>query len=286
MKQWCVLTLLALLGVTGMRCNGADAVVPTAVSPTPAPSPAPDWARTGWELTWQDEFTGPALDLTKWTPEIGGHGWGNAESQFYTDRPQNAFIEDGKLVIHVLKQSYQGKRFTSARLITKDHFAQRYGRFEARIRIPTGPGIWPAFWMLGDDIGEVGWPQCGEIDIMENIGSEPGTVHGTLHGPGYAGGAGIGKPFALSRPNRFTDDFHLFAVEWEPEEIRWYVDDVLTHTVTPGDVPGEWVYDHPFFIILNVAVGGYWPGYPDETTVFPQRMVVDYVRVYQRPAGP
>ena len=284
MKQWLILIFLVLLGVAGMSCNGETVVEPTAVPPTPEPSPTPNGMREGWELTWQDEFTGPELDLTRWTPEIGGHGWGNAESQFYTDRSENAFIEDGRLVIQVLEESYQGKRFTSARLITRDNFVQRYGRFEARIQIPTGQGIWPAFWMLGDDIGEVSWPQCGEIDIMENIGSEPGLIHGTIHGPGYSGANGIGKPFGLPGTGRFTNDFHVFAVEWEPEEIRWYVDDVLYNTVTPSDVPGEWVYDHPFFLLLNVAVGGYWPGYPDDTTQFPQRMVVDYVRIYQRPA--
>lgn len=281
MKRWGILIFLFFLGGVGMSCNSEELVEPTVIPPTPEPSPTPDWVRTGWELTWQDEFTEPELDLTRWTPEVGGHGWGNAESQFYTDRPENAFIEDGKLVIHVLKESYQGKRFTSARLITKDNFTQQYGRFEARIQIPTGQGIWPAFWMLGNNIDEVGWPQCGEIDILENIGSEPSLVHGTIHGPGYSGANGIGKPFSIAS-GRFTDDFHVFAVEWEPEEIRWYVDDVLYNTITPDTVPGEWVYDHPFFMILNVAVGGYWPGYPDDTTTFPQRMTVDYVRVYER----
>ncbi len=270
-----------------MSCDGETTIEPTAVpaTPDPSPTPTPDWVREGWELTWQDEFTGPELDLTKWTPEVGGHGWGNGEVQFYTDRPENAFIEEGMLVIHVLEENYLGKRFTSARLITKNNFTQQYGRFEARIQIPTGQGIWPAFWMLGNNIDEVSWPQCGEIDIMENIGSEPSTVHGTVHGPGYSGGNGIGKPFSIGSTNRFTDDFHVFALEWEPEEIRWYVDDVLFNAITPDDVPGEWVYDHPFFLILNVAVGGQWPGYPDNSTQFPQRMVVDYVRVYQRTDG-
>lgn len=251
----------------------------TAVSPTPTP----EWQRDGWSLVWQDEFNGPDINREYWTHEIGGHGWGNAEAQFYTDAPDNSFIDDGKLIIQVLEQSMQGKLFTSARLITKGKVEQQYGRVEARIQIPTGQGIWPAFWMLGNDIDQVSWPQCGEIDIMENIGSEPSIVHGTLHGPGYSGANGIGKPFGIGSTRRFTDEFHIFAVEWDPEEIRWYVDDVLYNTVTPNDVPGEWVYDHPFFLILNVAVGGYWPGYPDDTTTFPQQMAVDYVRIYERP---
>lgn len=267
-----------------MSCHRSEPDIPAVFTPAPA-SPTPDGGHSGWELVWQDEFDQPVLDRSKWTPETGGHGWGNAESQYYTDRPENAFIKDGKLIIHVQKEPFQGKRFTSARLITKDLFAQAYGRFEARIRIPTGQGIWPAFWLLGDDISGVGWPQCGEIDIMENIGREPGVVYGTLHGPGYAGAENIGQSISLPDGERYADDFHLYAVEWDPAEIRWYVDDSLYQTVRLEDVPGEWVYDHPFFILLNVAVGGYWPGYPDETTVFPQRMIIDYVRVYQRPDG-
>lgn len=270
--------------MTVIGCRGEEMIEPTTVPPTSTPEPTvtPVGYRDGWTLVWQDEFDDPVINPDVWTHEIGGHGWGNAESQFYTDAADNSFIEDGKLIIQVLEQNKQGKRYTSARLITKGKMEFEYGRIEARIQIPAGQGIWPAFWMLGNDIDHTSWPQCGEIDIMENIGSEPSMVHGTIHGPGYSGANGVGKPFGIASTNRFADDFHVFAVEWEPEEIRWYVDDILYNTVTPDDVPGEWVYDHPFFIILNVAVGGYWPGYPDETTIFPQRMVVDYIRAYQR----
>lgn len=268
-----------------MSGNKGEGIEPTAVPPGSRSKPALGWHRAGWELAWHDEFEAPSLDLSKWTAEIGGHGWGNEEAQYYTDRPDNAFVEDGRLVICALQESYQGMNFTSARLITKNNFAQSYGRFEARLQLPAGQGIWPAFWLLGDNIDEVGWPQCGEIDIMTNIGSEPGTVHNGLFAPGQAGVATVSQSVDLGGNGRFAEAFHVFAVEWELQAIRWFVDDVLFHSLTPQDFPGTWVYDHPFFILLNVAVGGRWPGYPDTTTRFPQRMLVDYVRVYQRPAG-
>ena len=159
-------------------------------------------------------------------------------------------------------------------------------QLEARLRIPFGQGVWPAFWMLGENIKQVGWPVCGEIDIMENIGREPSTIHGTIHGPGYSGGSGIGAPYSLPRNRRFADGFHVFAVEWEPAAIRFYADGALYKTTTPADLPAgaRWVYDHPFFLILNLAVGGDWPGNPDASTTFPQTLQVDYVRVYRRSA--
>jgi beta-glucanase (GH16 family) len=243
-----------------------------------------------WKLVWSDEFNGPngsAVDATQWVTETGG-GWGNNELQYYTGRIENASQQNGNLVIHVLQEKYTGgdgvsRNYTSARLKTQGKFSQAYGRFEARIKIPRGQGIWPAFWMLGNDIGKPSWPDCGEIDIMENIGKEPSTVHGTIHGPGYSGANGIGAPYTLPGDQRFADDFHIFAVEWEPSAIRFYVDDHLYSTRTP-DLPRgtKWVYDHPFFLLLNVAVGGRWPGNPDATTIFPQAMLVDYVRVYAR----
>jgi beta-glucanase (GH16 family) len=169
-------------------------------------------------------------------------------------------------------------------LKTQGKFSQKYGRFEARIKIPYGQGIWPAFWMLGADIEKKSWPKCGEIDIMENIGKEPGIVHGTIHGPGYSGANGIGAPLSLPPGQRFADDFHIYAVEWEQKVIRFYVDDHLYQTRTPANLPpgAKWVYQHPFFVLLNVAVGGGWPGSPDASTTFPQTMLVDYVRVYRR----
>jgi beta-glucanase (GH16 family) len=245
----------------------------------------------GWKLTWSDEFNaadGSPVDSSKWILETGGGGWGNDELEYYTNRTQNSFQQGGNLVIKVIEEKYTGadgvtRNYTSARLKTQGKFSQAYGRFEARIKIPRGQGIWPAFWMLGDDIEKAGWPTCGEIDIMENIGKEPGIVHGTIHGPGYNGDKGIGSPYALPTDQKFADDFHIYAVEWEPQAIRFYVDDHLYATRTPSELPkgAKWVYDHPFFLLLNVAVGGGWPGNPDATTVFPQTMLVDYVRVYQ-----
>jgi beta-glucanase (GH16 family) len=244
-----------------------------------------------WDLTWNDEFDGPdgfAPDLSKWTIVTGGNGWGNKESEYYTARPANVQLQNGNLVITAAQEDYIGagqvsRAYTSARLNTAGKFEQAYGRFEARIKIPFGQGIWPAFWLLGADNQQVHWPNCGEIDIMENIGREPSTVHGTIHGPGYSGGKGIGAPFSIAS-GHFADDYHVYAIEWEPNEIRFYVDGNLYETRTPADLPPgtKWVYEHPFFIILNVAVGGSWPGYPDDTSSFPQQMYVDYVRVYKR----
>jgi beta-glucanase (GH16 family) len=245
-------------------------------------TPTPEWERAGWALVWQDEFSGDAIDSNKWGFDIGGHGWGNNEGQFYSDRTDNARLENGMLVIEAREEKFIRRNYTSARLKTQGLFAWTYGRVEARMRLPYGNGIWPAFWMLGTDISEVGWPASGEIDIMEFIGREPDRVYGTVHGPGYSGGSGVGH-YHNFQPGELKDNFHVFAIEWEPEEIRWYVDEVQFFKITPESLPGKWVYDHPFFIILNLAVGGSWPGYPDESTVFPQFLYVDYVRIYQRP---
>jgi len=235
----------------------------------------------GWVLEWSDEFDGDSLDRTKWVEETGGGGWGNNELQFYTPRRENVRVADGRLVIEARKEPYQGRGYTSARIKTAGLMERQYGRFEARIRLPRGQGIWPAFWMLGADIASTGWPRSGEIDIMENIGKEPGIVHGTLHGPGYSGDKSIGKPSALAS-GAYADGFHIYAVEWEPKEIRWYRDGIHYHTARPDTVPGAWVFGHSFFLLLNLAVGGDWPGNPDATTAFPQKMLVDYVRVYRR----
>ena len=246
---------------------------------------------SGWKLVWADEFDGEAgspVDATKWMHDIGGWGWGNNELEYYTDSLENSSLDGkGNLAI-VAREDTTGERechygvcrYTSARLLTRDKFEFTHGRVESRLKLPYGQGIWPAFWMLGADIEQVGWPQCGEIDIMEYIGKEPHNVYGTLHGPGYSGAQGISKPRAID--GNYPDDFHTFAVEWEPNVIRWYADGELYHTLTPKDMQGAWVYEHDFFILLNLAVGGYWPGMPDETTVFPQMCLVDYVRVYKR----
>jgi beta-glucanase (GH16 family) len=237
-------------------------------------------AGPGWVLDWSDEFNGTALDHTKWVEELGGHGFGNNELQYYTARPENVRVGGGNLVIEARRENREGKQYTSARIKTAGLFERTHGRYEARIKIPRGQGIWPAFWLLGADCARTGWPRCGEIDIMENIGKEPRTVHGTLHGPGYSGDHAFGKPSSIEAD--YADGFHIYAVEWEPHEIRWYRDGVLYHTARPALVRGDWVFEHPFFVILNLAVGGYWPGNPDASTVFPQQMLVDYVRVYRR----
>jgi len=239
----------------------------------------------GWNLVWADEFTqadGTPPDSTKWGYEVGGGGFGNNELEYYTSRTNNARIEGNQLVIEAKQESFGGRNYTSARLLTKGKWAWTYGRIEARIQIPRGQGLWPAFWMLGTNIDAVSWPTCGEIDIMENIGAEPGTVHGTIHGPGYSGGNGIGGPYTLPGGAAFADAFHIFAIEWETNRIRWYVDGQQYFTVTPANLPSgtTWVFTAPQFLLLNVAVGGNWPGSPNASTTFPQRMTVDYVRVY------
>jgi len=235
----------------------------------------------GWVLDWHDEFDGATLDASKWVAETGGHGWGNQELQYYTGRPENLRVGGGNLVIEARREDYQGSRYTSARIKTAGLVERMHGRYEARIKIPAGQGIWPAFWMLGADIGSSGWPRAGEIDIMEIIGKEPTLVHGTLHGPGYSGAKAHTRSLALEQ-GVLADDYHVYAVEWEPREIRWYRDGTLFHTARPDTVNGDWVFEHPFFVLLNLAVGGAWPGNPDASTPFPRQMLVDYVRVYRR----
>ena len=235
-------------------------------------------------LIWQDEFTGPAgllPDSTRWRCDLGTD-WGNGQLEYDTDRPQNASLDgEGHLAITARREDYAGQSYTSGRLTTRGLFEQTRGRFEARIQLPVGQGLWPAFWLLGADIDRVGWPQCGEIDVMEYRGQEPRVLHGSLHGPGYSGGGALTSSHVLAQGG-FDLGFHEFAVEWNEEAITWLVDGYAYFTAAPADLPPgtNWVFDHPFFIILNVAVGGRWVGAPDETTAFPQTMLVDYVRVY------
>ena len=267
-----------------LSCGGGGAV-----QPPPPPSSGT------WTLSWSDEFSGPngsAPDPTKWTYDTGGNGWGNNELECYTNSVQNASLQNGNLVIQAIAEpapvtcspDNSVRNYTSARLKTQGLFSQAYGRFEARIKIPAGQGMWPAFWMLGNNISSVNWPACGEIDIMENIGKQPSTIYGSIHGPNYTGATGLGSAFNLPAGQNFSDGFHVFAVEWEAGVVRFYVDSTLYNTFTPANLPAgaTWEFDHPFFIILNVAVGGDWPGPPDGSTAFPQTMLVDYVRVYTR----
>ncbi|HEU4390590.1 MAG TPA: glycoside hydrolase family 16 protein [Blastocatellia bacterium] len=273
LRPFCLVALLIAFILPAVTLNATRAAAPE------------------WTVVWSDEFDGSAgsqADSAKWAYDIGGNGWGNNELETYTSRTENSQLDgEGHLLIKVDKETLAGpdgitRNYTSARMLTKGKFEQRYGRFETRVKLPFGQGIWPAFWMLGNDIDAAGWPQCGEIDVMENVGREPGTNHGSLHGPGYSGGSALSGIFTLADSQRFADDFHAFAIEWEPNAVRFYVDDTLYETRTPGDAAqrGRWVFDHPFFLILNVAVGGNFPGNPDANTVFPQTMTVDYVRVY------
>ena len=230
-----------------------------------------------------DEFTtNGAPNPELWVNNIGtgDNGWGNRELQYYTNRSQNVKVEDGVLKITAVKEVFLGSEYTSARILTKGKFEQKYGRYEARIKLPLGKGLWPAFWMLGANSDTVIWPQCGEIDIMEYLGSKPTSIFGTVHGPGYSGENAISKDYILTN-DRFDNDFHVFGIEWGENYVNYYVDDVLYNQITPKDVKGEWVFNQPFYIILNMAVGGNFPGMPNSETVFPQTMLVDYVRVYQ-----
>ena len=236
-------------------------------------------------LVFADEFNvNGAPDPNVWSFDIGTgeNGWGNNELQYYTDRPENIIVQNGYLIITARQEQFEGSGFTSARIKTENLFSQKYGRFEARMKMPLGQGTWPAFWMLGSNFSNVGWPQCGEIDIMEYLGSKPTEVFGTLHGPGFAGGESIGKKYALPI-GRFDTDFHVFGIEWTENHVNWYVDDVLYSQITRQKVEaegGEWVFDNDFFMILNLAIGGALPGSPNANTMFPQRFIIDYVRVY------
>jgi beta-glucanase (GH16 family) len=275
-----VASCLFLLSAT--RCGGGSTARPSVLTPT-----------SDWALTWSDEFSltdGSAPDRAKWTYDLGGNGWGNQELETYTSRPQNVKIQGGNLVITAVQEKFTGadgieRDYTSARLKTQNLFVQAYGRFEARIKVPKSQGIWPAFWMLGNNIAQDGWPKCGEIDTMENIGREPGVNHGSLHGPSsVAPTSDLTSTISLPAGQNYADDFHIYAVEWEPGVVRFYVDSNNYATFTQSQWPagGQWVFDHSFFIVVNVAVGGSWPGNPDASTQFPQQMLLDYVRVYSK----
>ncbi|MEC7242009.1 MAG: glycoside hydrolase family 16 protein [Myxococcota bacterium] len=242
-------------------------------------------ALEGWTLVWSDEFDGDAGEPPNpdiWVHDVGGHGWGNNQLEYNTDRLDNAQLDgEGMLWIRATEERYQNNEYTSARIKTEGLKDFGYGRLEARIRLPAGKGIWPAFWMLGSSFSTVGWPTCGEIDILELRGSQPQNLLGTLHGPGYSGGEGVGSHYTASSP--LSEDFHVYAIERSEERIRWYLDDVLYGEKTPKDLPPgtDWVFDGPFFAILNVAVGGHFVEAPDSSTPFPALMGVDYLRFYE-----
>ena len=273
--------LFIIIIVLVIMLSACTTAVPTPIyiTATPAPSPIPEGELMNWKLIWHDEFDGDQLDRTNWTFDRGANGWGNAELEEYTDSPDNARVENGNLIIEARKDDKSQYGYSSARIKTQGLHSWQYGHIEARIKLPTGQGIWSAFWMLGEGSN---WPGGGEIDILEMIGKKPNTIYSTVHGPGYSGAKGIGSHVDFPQSS-LQNNFHIYAVEWETDEIRWYVDDTRIFKVTSNDVRGKWVFDHTFFILMNVAVGGGWPGFPDATTTFPQQMLVDYVRVYQKP---
>ncbi|MDF2700137.1 MAG: glycosyl hydrolase family protein [Haloplasmataceae bacterium] len=240
-----------------------------------------------WKLIFEDKFELNHLDETKWSYDTGGHGFGNKEWQYYTNREKNVFIENNQLVIKAFKEDYENMNYTSGKVFTKDKFSFTYGKVEVKALLPIGQGMWPAIWMMPVDRGiHGGWPSCGEIDIMEAIGHEPNKTYGTIH---------YGNPHSYFGGNTtikngtFADLYHVFGLEWEEHEIRWYLDGVLFHKENNWfskhkDINDEYPapFNKNFYLILNFAVGGMWPGYPDETTKFPQEFRIDYVKVFQK----
>ena len=259
---------------------------PTTTTTIAAPEPIPIEPPEGMELVWNDEFDGDTIEPGNWTYDIGGWGWGNGEAQYYTDRTENARVRNGLLVIEARFERFEESYYTSARLKTEDLREFQYGYFEARIKVPSGQGMWPAFWMLGssferdeDDPIQSNWPLAGEIDIMEYVGREPILAYGTLHGPGYAGATGLGNLYRHDEP--IADDFHTYAIDWDFDGIRWFFDGEQYGEKSRDIVGDRWVFDQPFYFILNLALGGSFPGPIGLDVEFPKYMHVDYVRVYQ-----
>ncbi|WP_460975454.1 glycoside hydrolase family 16 protein [Spirosoma knui] len=278
-----VLSVITLL----LACSSPDVTLPVAQTPAPVTSPlSTTTAPSNRKLVWSDEFEGTGLpDSTKWRYDVGGSGWGNNELQFYTaKRPENARLENGKLIIEARKENYQGKGYTSARLLTQGKAEWKYGRIEAFAKLPAGRGTWPAVWMLGTDIAKVGWPRGGEIDIMEHVGFDEGVVHGTVHTEAYNHGKGTQKGQQIT-VNDATSAYHLYAVEWTADQIDFFVDNQKYYSVQKavlGSDVAQWPFEQPFYLILNLAVGGNWGGQKGvDETIWPKRLEVDYVRVYQ-----
>ena len=275
--------VLALL----LACNSPNSALPMVQPPAVATQPASTTTvPVTRRLIWSDEFDEAGLpDSAKWGYETGGNGWGNNELQYYTDRrPENARVENGKLIIEARKEAYLGKEYTSARLLTRGKVEWKHGRIEAFAKLPVGRGTWPAVWMLGDDIQKAGWPRCGEIDIMEHVGFDEGVVHGTIHTEAYNHRKKTEKGMAITVKN-VGADFHLYAIDWTADQIDFLVDGQKYYTVQKsalGSEVEEWPFEQPFFLLLNVAVGGNWGGQKGvDESIWPQRMEVDYVRVYQ-----
>jgi beta-glucanase (GH16 family) len=265
-----VLGTVLLLNCTGgckSNSEGIASVVPTDSIPQ----------LPGWKLVWNDEFDGTSIDLNKWEYEVNGNGGGNNELQYYTANPLNSYIENGSLVIRAVKENYLGKQYSSARMRTLHKGDWKYGHVEVRATLPYGQGLWPAIWMLPTDPA-TGWPSSGEIDIMECLGQDPWTIYGTIHFAQSGQHQQMGGNYKLRSDSSFAAGFHVYAIEWDSTSIQWFIDGTRYFSANKG-AP----FDGRFHLLLNVAVGGNWPGSPNEFTTFPQMMVVDYVRVYQRP---
>lgn len=242
----------------------------------------------GYTLAWSDEFNNPSLDNNFWTAESGDGcpglcGWGNNELQYYMPPPGNLFFQDGKMIIEARAEAYGGKNYTSTRIKTQGKKSFKFGRVDIRAILPKGKGIWPAFWMMPQNSVFGGWPRSGEIDIMELIGSEPAKKHSTLHyGPG-PGSVTSSASYLLPGNETFNDKFHVFSMEWEQDQLKFFVDDLLYHTITKADLGAfNYPFNEEFYFIVNLAVGGNWPGAPDASTIFPQWLIVDYIRIYQK----
>jgi len=265
-----ILTYLSVATMT-MGCKKDDGVSPEA-------NVADSTALAGWKLVWHDEFNGSVIDTSIWAFEVNGNGGGNNELQYYTAEPRNAFVENGTLVIQALKETYNGKQYTSARMNTTYKRDWLYGRADVRAKMPTGRGLWPAIWMLPTDWVYGGWPASGEIDIMELLGQEPSKIYGTVHwGQDAAHHLSSGGSYTLQNGASFANGYHTFTLEWSADSIQWSVDGIRYHDERNGPP-----FDKRFHLLLNVAVGGNWPGSPDASTTFPQLMQVDYVRVYSK----
>jgi len=274
--KFCALGVLSATG-TIVTEDGKNLVTDNAGYTTPLSYP-------GYTLAWNDEFSSSALDLTAWNQETGNgaSGWGNNELEYYTNSTKNTFLSNGNLIIEARKEPISGFNYSSGRMTTQQKKAFKFGRIDIRAKLPVGKGIWPALWMLGTNISAVGWPACGEIDIMELVGTFPGRSHGTMHWKPVTGtNTSKGAAYNLASGN-FSQQFHVFSIVWVENNIKWYIDDQLFLTTTSADVgAANYPFNADHFLIFNVAVGGNWPGPPDDATLFPQRMFVDYVRVFQ-----
>jgi beta-glucanase (GH16 family) len=266
-----MITIMLSLFLSAASCKSNEG----GANLTPAPTDTIP-AIPGWTLVWHDEFNGSSVDTSKWSYEVNGDGGGNNELQYYTARPQNSYVKDGMLVIQALQEDYMGKSYTSARMRTLKKGDWKYGRFDVRAQLPYGQGLWPAIWMLPTDWIYGGWPASGEIDIMEELGQQANKVYGTIHFAVNGSHQQSGGSYVMPQ-GTFASGFHLFTLEWDSTGMRWFVDGARYFTATAGKP-----FDQRFHLLLNVAVGGNWPGNPDVSTLFPQMMKIDYVRVYAK----